>query len=84
MIRANENYQKLKASYLFSDIARRVDQFQKENPDTRVIRLGIGDVTRALPPAVISAFHKGVDDMADEATFRGYGPEQGYGFLREK
>lgn len=84
MIRANENYQKLKASYLFSDIARRVDQFQKENPDTRVIRLGIGDVTRALPPAVITAFHKGVDDMADDATFRGYGPEQGYAFLREK
>ena len=84
MIRANENYQKLKASYLFSDIARRVDQFQKENPDTRVIRLGIGDVTRALPPAVITAFHKGVDDMANDVTFRGYGPEQGYGFLREK
>ncbi|MFN2436620.1 MAG: LL-diaminopimelate aminotransferase [Desulfotignum sp.] len=84
MIRANENYSKLKASYLFSDIARRVAQFQKDNPDTRVIRLGIGDVTRALPPAVIAAFHKGVDDMADDATFRGYGPEQGYGFLREK
>ncbi|WP_024333238.1 LL-diaminopimelate aminotransferase [Desulfotignum balticum] len=84
MIRANENYQKLKASYLFSDIARRVDQFQKENPDIRVIRLGIGDVTKALPPAVVTAFHKGVDDMADDATFRGYGPEQGYAFLREK
>jgi LL-diaminopimelate aminotransferase len=84
MIRANENYRKLKASYLFSDIARRVAQFQKENPETRVIRLGIGDVTRALPPAVIAAFHKGVDDMASDATFRGYGPEQGYAFLREK
>jgi LL-diaminopimelate aminotransferase len=84
MIRANENYRKLKASYLFSDIARRVEQFQKDNPDTRVIRLGIGDVTRALPPAVIAAFHKGVDDMAADATFRGYGPEQGYAFLREK
>lgn len=84
MIRANENYQKLKASYLFSDIARRVDQFQKENPDIRVIRLGIGDVTKALPPAVVTAFHKGVDDMADDVTFRGYGPEQGYAFLREK
>ena len=83
MIRANENYSKLKASYLFSDIARRVEQFQKDNPDTRVIRLGIGDVTRALPPAVIAAFHKGVDDMAADATFRGYGPEQGYAFLRE-
>jgi LL-diaminopimelate aminotransferase len=84
MIRANENYRKLKASYLFSDIARRVEQFQKDNPDTRVIRLGIGDVTRALPPAVIAAFHKGVDEMAADATFRGYGPEQGYAFLREK
>ncbi|MCF8075258.1 MAG: LL-diaminopimelate aminotransferase [Desulfotignum sp.] len=84
MIKANENYQKLKTSYLFSDIARRVDQFQKENPDIRVIRLGIGDVTRALPPAVVTAFHKGVDEMADDATFRGYGPEQGYAFLREK
>ncbi len=84
MIRANENYQKLKASYLFSDIARRVDQFQKKNPDTRVIRLGIGDVTRALPPAVIDAFHRGVDDMANDVTFRGYGPEQGYAFLRDK
>jgi LL-diaminopimelate aminotransferase len=84
MIRANENYRKLKASYLFSDIARRVEQFQKDNPETRVIRLGIGDVTRALPPAVIAAFHKGVDEMAADATFRGYGPEQGYAFLREK
>ena len=59
MIRANEDYQKLKASYLFSDIARRVDQFQKDHPDIRVIRLGIGDVTRALPPAVIAAFAQG-------------------------
>jgi LL-diaminopimelate aminotransferase len=84
MIRANENYRKLKASYLFSDIARRVEQFQKEYPETRVIRLGIGDVTRALPPAVIDAFHKGVDEMANDASFRGYGPEQGYAFLREK
>ncbi|MCF8091538.1 MAG: LL-diaminopimelate aminotransferase [Desulfotignum sp.] len=84
MIRANENYQKLKASYLFSDIARRVNLFQKDNPDARVIRLGIGDVTRALPPAIIKAFHKGVDEMAHDATFRGYGPEQGYAFLREK
>ncbi|HSL60724.1 MAG TPA: LL-diaminopimelate aminotransferase [Desulfotignum sp.] len=84
MIRANENYRKLKASYLFSDIAQRVGQYQKENPDVRVIRLGIGDVTRALPKAVVAAFHSGVDDMAADATFRGYGPEQGYAFLREK
>ncbi len=84
MIRANENYQKLQASYLFSDIAQRVALFQKNNPDAQIIRLGIGDVTQALAPAVIAAFHKGVDEMAEDATFKGYGPEQGYGFLREK
>ena len=84
MIRANRHYAKLKASYLFSDIAKRVTAYQDENPDKEVIRLGIGDVTRALPHACIKAFHKGVDEMADDATFRGYGPEQGYDFLREK
>jgi LL-diaminopimelate aminotransferase len=84
MIRANENFNKLKASYLFSDIRKRVDEFQRENPEANVIRLGIGDVTRALPPAVIRGFHQGVDEMAADATFRGYGPEQGYEFLREK
>ena len=84
MIRANRHYAKLKASYLFSDIAKRVTAYQDENPDKEVIRLGIGDVTRALPHACIKAFHKGVDEMADDATFRGYGPEQGYDFLRER
>ncbi len=84
MIRANENYNKLKASYLFSDIAKRVSAFQDANPEAEVIRLGIGDVTHGLPEAVINAFHRGVDEMADDATFRGYGPEQGYAFLREK
>jgi LL-diaminopimelate aminotransferase len=83
MIRANENYHKLQASYLFSDIAKRVNDFQAQHPDADVIRLGIGDVTRALVPAVIEGFHKGVDEMASDATFRGYGPEQGYEFLRE-
>lgn len=83
MIRINENYQKLQASYLFSDIAKRVREFQQKNPERDIIRLGIGDVTRALPPACITAFHKGVDDLASEATFHGYGPEQGYAFLRE-
>jgi len=83
MIRANENYNKLQASYLFSDIAKRVEEFQQENPENHVIRLGIGDVTRALPKAVVEGFHKGVDEMAVDATFRGYGPEQGYAFLRE-
>lgn len=83
MIRVNENYLKLKASYLFSDIARRVADFQKENPDRKIIRMGIGDVTDPLSPAVIKAFHEGVDEMASASTFHGYGPEQGYGFLRE-
>ena len=83
MIRLNENYLKLQSSYLFSEIARRVALFQKENPGKEIIRLGIGDVTRALPRACIEAFHKATDEMANDATFRGYGPEQGYDFLRE-
>ena len=83
MIRANDNYSKLQASYLFSDIAKKVSDFQQKNPDAHIIRLGIGDVTRALAPAVIKGFHDGVDEMANDATFRGYGPEQGYAFLRE-
>ncbi|GBC62110.1 LL-diaminopimelate aminotransferase [Desulfonema ishimotonii] len=84
MIKINENYLKLEASYLFIDIARRVTAFTDAHPEREVIRLGIGDVTRPLPPACIEAFHRGVDEMADGATFRGYGPEQGYAFLREK
>ena len=83
MIKINENYLKLQASYLFSDIAKRVTDFQDANPDKKIIRLGIGDVTRALPQACTDAFHKAVDEMADETSFRGYGPEQGYDFLRE-
>jgi LL-diaminopimelate aminotransferase len=82
MIKINENYRKLQASYLFSDIAKRVTAFQENNPDTKVIKLGIGDVTRSLPGACIQAFHGAVDEMADDTTFRGYGPEQGYEFLR--
>ncbi len=84
MIRINENYGKLKPSYLFSEIAHRVTQYQTKNPDADIIRLGIGDVTRALPPACIQAFHRGVDDLGSESTFRGYGPGNGYAFLREK
>lgn len=84
MIKANENYNKLKASYLFSDIAKRVAAFQKENPDSDIIRLGIGDVTKPLTPACIAGFHQGVEEMAHEETFKGYGPEQGYDFLRQK
>ncbi len=84
MIKINENYLKLQASYLFSDIAKRVNEFQEKNPDKNVIKLGIGDVTRSLPDACIKAFHDAVDEMATDSSFRGYGPEQGYDFLREK
>ena len=83
MITINEHYNKLQASYLFSDIAKRVARYQEENPDKTIIKLGIGDVTKPLPPACIEAFHQAVDEMAHEEGFRGYGPEQGYGFLRE-
>ncbi|MDA3898148.1 MAG: LL-diaminopimelate aminotransferase [Desulfobacteraceae bacterium] len=84
MIRINENYLKLQASYLFSTIAKRVNEFQNQNPDKEIIKLGIGDATRALPEVCVKAFHSSVDEMATDATFRGYGPEQGYPFLREK
>ena len=83
MIHINDNYLKLKASYLFSDIAKRVTAHQQRQPDPAIIRLGIGDVTRALPEACTTAFHKAVDEMAADVSFRGYGPEQGYDFLRE-
>ena len=83
MIRINENYLKLQTSYLFSEIAARVSAFQKTNPDRSIIKLGIGDVTLPLPPACIKAFHHAVDEMAHDNTFKGYGPEQGYLFLRE-
>ena len=84
MITINENYLKLQASYLFAEIKNRTAAFQEAHPDREVIKLGIGDVTRPLPPACVAAFHRGVDEMADARTFRGYGPEQGYEFLREK
>ncbi len=83
MLTVNRHYQKLQASYLFSDIAKRITNYQDSHPDKDIIRLGIGDVTRALPQACTEAFHLAVDEMAADATFRGYGPEQGYGFLRE-
>ncbi|MEE4165677.1 MAG: aminotransferase class I/II-fold pyridoxal phosphate-dependent enzyme, partial [Desulfocapsaceae bacterium] len=83
MITINENYDKLQASYLFSNIAGRVSTYQSNNPDKSIIKLGIGDVTKPLPKACIEAFHRAVDEMGDEKTFRGYGPEQGYDFLRE-
>jgi LL-diaminopimelate aminotransferase len=83
MIRANENYAKLQASYLFIEIGRKVAAYTDARPEVEVIKLGIGDVTRPLVPAVIRGFHQGVDEMADADSFRGYGPEQGYSFLRE-
>ena len=83
MIRINDNYSKLKASYLFADIAKRVNAYVAAHPGKPVIRLGIGDVTEPLPPVCISALHAATDEMANRATFKGYGPEQGYAFLRE-
>jgi LL-diaminopimelate aminotransferase len=82
MIRINENYTKLVSSYLFSEIGKRVAAFQEKHPDRRIIRLGIGDVTLPLTPSVVAAFRAGVEEMAAEKSFRGYGPELGYEFLR--
>ena len=84
MAKINDNYTKLPGSYLFSDIARKVKEFSEANPDFEIIKMGIGDVTRPLVPSVISAMHKAVDEMATAEGFRGYGPEQGYEFLRNK
>lgn len=81
-MKINTNYQNVQDSYLFSTIAKKVHEYQEKNPDKKLIRLGIGDVTKPLCPAVISALHGAVDEMADASTFRGYGPEQGYDFLR--
>lgn len=78
----NENYLKLPGSYLFSEINRRAAAYAAANPDKKLIKLGIGDVTRPLPAAVLEAMHKAVDEMGCSETFRGYGPEQGYDFLR--
>lgn len=83
-MRINENYLNVKESYLFSEIAKKVSDYSAQNPDKKIIRLGIGDVTLPLAPAVIDALHKAVDEMGVQETFRGYGPEQGYDFLREQ
>lgn len=83
MALVNEYYLRLPGSYLFADVAKRVKAFKVSHPKTRVISLGIGDVTRPLAPAVVEAMHKAADEMAQKATFRGYGPEHGYDFLRE-
>ena len=83
MALVNEHFLKLPDSYLFSDIAKKINTFKVTHPKDKVISLGIGDVTRPLPKAVIEAMHKAVDEMAVRDTFRGYGPEQGYDFLIE-
>jgi LL-diaminopimelate aminotransferase len=83
MAKINENYLKLQAGYLFPEIGRRVSEFVAANPDKKVIKMGIGDVTQPLVPGVVKAFHEGVDEMAKAESFKGYGPEQGYAFLRE-
>jgi LL-diaminopimelate aminotransferase len=80
----NDNYLKLKAGYLFPEIARRVNTFAEANPEAKIIRLGIGDVTEPLPEACRTAMIQAVEEMGDRATFKGYGPEQGYAWLREK
>ena len=79
----SENYLKLSESYLFAEIARKVNDYKKKHPEADVISLGIGDVTQPLAPAVVGALHKAADEMAVAASFRGYGPERGYDFLRE-
>ncbi|HTX65692.1 MAG TPA: LL-diaminopimelate aminotransferase [Opitutaceae bacterium] len=83
MIRINEHYTKLKASYLFAEIARRMADHQRAHPGQPLIRLGIGDVTEPLPPVCVAALHAAADEMAKRETFKGYGPDQGYPFLRE-
>ena len=82
MVKVNENYLKLPGSYLFSTIGKKVREFSEANPDKKIIRLGIGDVTQPLAPAIIEALHRAVDEMADAATFHGYAPDLGYEFLR--
>ncbi len=83
MAKVNTNYQKLPGSYLFSEIARRTAAYAEEHPEANLIKMGIGDVTRPLAPAVVQAMHEAVDDLSKAETFHGYGPEQGYDFLRE-
>ena len=82
MFSINKNYEKLKESYLFTDIAKKVNTYVQNNPDKKVIRMGIGDVTQPLIPEVVEAMKKASTEMSNKDTFRGYGPEQGYAFLR--
>lgn len=82
MVKINENFLNLQDSYLFSTIAKKVAEYTKQNPEKEIIKLGIGDVTRPMVPACIEAMHKAVEEMGTEKGFKGYGPEQGYEFLR--
>lgn len=84
MAYVNTNFTKVADTYLFVEVARRIRAYQEQHPDAKIIRMGIGDVTRPLVPAVIDALHKAVDEMGQAETFRGYGPEQGYAFLRDR
>ena len=82
MFKINDNYQKLPGSYLFSTIAKKVNAYSAANPEKQIIRLGIGDVTQPIAPAIIDAMHKAVDEMGHAETFHGYAPDLGYDFLR--
>src|SRR5580765_1731913 len=84
MAQINDHYVKLKAGYLFPEIGRRVKAFAAEHPGAQIIRMGIGDGTGPLPSACLEAMHKAVDDLGRRETFHGYGPEQGYDFLRDE
>lgn len=84
MIKVNENFLKLQAGYLFPEIAKRVNAYAKANPSAKIIRLGIGDVVKPLSKSVIKAFHDGVEELSDAKSFKGYGPENGYAFLRDQ
>ena len=79
----NNNFKNIKESYLFAEVANRTENYRKANPDKKILKLGIGDVTLPLAPAVIEALHGAVDDMSRQQTFKGYGPYEGYDFLRE-
>ena len=82
MFKINDNYLKLPGSYLFSTIAKKVNAYSQANPEKKIIRLGIGDVTQPLAPAIIEALHNAVDEMGKAETFHGYAPDLGYEFLR--
>ena len=84
MNRVNENFLKLQNNYLFSTVAEKVEKYKQENPEKKVINLGVGDVTLPLPKAVVEAMKKACDEMQNKETFRGYGPELGYDFLKKK